>query len=146
VIFVPFVVQKHPFCLLYINFFLLFAVEKLLSPNLLTPFPYRHYHHSQPPRKAQMSWYAIQVEKSFFCFVRDSLPANKPAFILCEKALTLICRRLQGCVARIGGRARMGTEKARRNLPAASRVGQPDRIIPTPSKNHYRPKAWPNIE
>jgi len=42
-----------------------------------------------------------------------------------KKALTLICRRLQGCVARTGGRARMSTEKARRSLPAAGRAEQP---------------------
>ena len=78
----------------------------------------------------------IRKSHIFFCFARDSLPANKPVFILCEKVLTLISRRPQGCVARFGGRARMGTEKARRSLAAAARTGQPGRIIPTPSKDH----------
>ncbi len=75
----------------------------------------------------------VQVEKFFF-FVRGSLPVNKPAFIPCEETLTIICRKPEGCVARFGGRVRMGPEKARRNLAAAGRADQPCRIIPTLSK------------
>ena len=48
-----------------------------------------------------------------------------------RKDLTFICRRFEGCVARIGGRVRMGHTKARQNLDAAGRAGQPDRIVIT---------------
>ena len=63
--------------------------------------------------------------KIFFCFVRDSLLICKAVFIPYEKASTLICRGSQGCIARIGGRVRMGRSKARRNLAAAGRAARP---------------------
>jgi hypothetical protein len=63
--------------------------------------------------------------KFLFDFVRGSWPLNNLIFVSCKRALAHICQRSQGWVARIGGRVRMGTEKARRNLDAAGRAEQP---------------------
>jgi len=72
--------------------------------------------------------------KNFLLFCVRFLACKQIIFTPCEKALTPICRRLEGCVARIGGRVRMGHTQARRNLDAAGRAGQPGRIVITFSK------------
>jgi len=69
--------------------------------------------------------------KIFPLFCVRFLARKQIIFSPCEKALTPIYRRLQGCVARIVGRVRMGHTKARRNLDATGRAGQTDRIVIT---------------
>jgi len=69
--------------------------------------------------------------KNFLLFCVRFLAPKQIIFSPYEKALTSICRGLEGCIARISGRVRMGHTKARRNLDAAGRAGLPDRIVIT---------------
>jgi len=87
---------------------------------------------SASPKAIPLSCLGVQFKwKTFPLFCVRFLAPKQIIFSPCEKALTPICRRLQGCVARIGGRVRMGHTKARRNLDAAGRAGQTDRIVIT---------------
>ena len=84
------------------------------------------------PKAIPLSCLCTQFKwKNFPLFCVRFLARKQIIFCPCEKALTPICRRLEGCVAWIGGRVRMGHTKARRNLDAAGRAEQPDRIVIT---------------
>ena len=77
------------------------------------------------PKAIPLSCLCTQFKwKIFPLFCVRFLAPKRIIFSSCEKALTPICRRLLGRVARIGGRVRMGHTKARRNLDAAGRAEQ----------------------